>query len=146
MHTPEQKTSGTVLLVDRAERIAQEAKELEDAGYTVISATSIAEGMKMSLEQKPSMIVAEVMLDKPDDGFVFAYRLKKNEVTANIPLMLLSSVFQKTGKVFDLNSPESRQWIKAEEYLDRPVTSERLVMRLQEMMSHQHSHHEAVIR
>jgi len=145
MHTPE-LISGTVLLVDRAERIAQQTKELEDAGYIVISATSIEDGMKMALEQKPNMIVAEVMLGKPDAGFVFAYRLKKNEATANIPLMLLSSVFQKTGKVFDLNSPESRQWIKAEEYLDRPVTSERLITRLQEMMSHQHDHKPVVVR
>ncbi len=145
MHTSE-PMSGTILLVDRAERIAQETKALEDAGYIVISATSIDEGMKMTLEQKPSMIISEVMLDKPDDGFVFAYRLKKNEATAHIPLMLLSSVFQKTGKVFDLNSPESRQWIKAEEYLDRPVTTERLIMRLQEMMSHQHDHKPVVVR
>ncbi len=145
MHTPEQ-ISGTLLLIDRAERIAQETKALEDAGYIVISATSIAEGIEMALAQMPSMIVSEVMLDKPDDGFVFAYRLKKNEATANIPLLLLSSVFQKTGKVFDLNSAESRQWIKAEAYLDRPVTIERLVMRLQEMMSHQHDHKPVVVR
>lgn len=145
MHTPEQ-ISGTLLLVDRSERIAQETKALEDAGYIVISATSIAEGMEMALAQKPGMIIAEVMLDKPDDGFVFAYRLKKNEATENIPLLLLSSVFQKTGKVFDLNSVESRQWIKAEAYLDRPVTTERLVMRLQEMMSHQRDRKTAVVR
>jgi hypothetical protein len=58
---------------------------------------------------------------------------------ANIPLILLSSVFQATGTMIDLNSPEARRWIKADAYLERPVAADHLVAKLSGLLQHPHA-------
>jgi DNA-binding response OmpR family regulator len=126
MHIPE-PVSGTVLLIDRNERLPKQRGIFEKAGFTVLAASSTEEGLKMARAQHPDLVVSEVMLEKPDAGFVLGYKMKADKELADIPLILLSSVFQTTGTIFDLNSPQARQWIKADVYMERPVTPDHLL-------------------
>lgn len=146
MHTPE-PINGTILVVDRDERLPQQRKALEQAGFTVISAKSADEGYALAREKHPDLVLSEVMLEKPDAGFVLGYKLKENPELAAVPFVLLSSIFQQTGITFDLNSPSSRQWIKADAYLDLPITPDRLVSKVRSLLlksnhnnGNQHTH------
>lgn len=138
MHVPEPIT-GTVLLVDRAEQVARQKAIFEKRGFTVMTATTADEGLKLARAHHPDIIVSEVMLEKPDAGFVLGYRMKKEAALADIPLVLLSSVFQATGTVIDMNSPESRQWIKADAYLERPVTPDHLLAKVCSLLHQPHA-------
>ncbi len=138
MHTPEPIT-GTILLIDRDERLPKERATLEAAGFSVVTATTAAEGLALAQQMTPDLVVADVLLEKPDAGFVLAYELKQDPALATVPLVLLSSAFQQHGIVFDLNSPEGRQWIKADLYLDRPVPPERLVSKIRALLLHRHA-------
>ena len=140
MHTPETIT-GTIVLIDQEERLPQQQRLLEDAGFTVVSATTAAEGLAQARAAAPDLVIAEVMLEQPDAGFVLGYRMKADPALADVPLILLSSVFQRTGTVFDLNSPEGRQWIKADLYLERPVPPERLVSKVRGLLLHRRGAH-----
>lgn len=138
MHIPE-PLHGKLLLIDRPERLGQEQRLFEEAGLTVVTAINMEEGWKIMQQEAPDLVLAEVMMEKPDAGFTLAYRMKKNDKLADVPLLLLSSVFQTTGTVLDLNSPTARKWIKADAYLERPVTHERLVAKVANMIQ-QHNH------
>lgn len=138
MHIPE-PLHGKILLIDRAERLGQEQRLFEAAGLTVITAIDMEEGWQMIQQENPDIVLSEVMLEKPDAGFTLAYRMKKDNKLANIPLILLSSIFQTTGTILDMNSPSARKWIKADAYLERPVTPEHLVAKVSNMI-HQHKH------
>ena len=133
MLTPE-TVRGTILLIDRNDRLANERHLFEKAGLTVIAVSSAEEGWKLARERHPDMIVSEVMLEKPDAGFTLAYRLRKDAELASIPLLLLSSVFQATGTILDLSSPLERQWIQADAYLERPIAPEQLLARVISML------------
>jgi CheY-like chemotaxis protein len=135
MHTPE-PISGTILVVDLEERLPATRATLEEAGFTVVTANTTEAGLQSARQQTPDLVISEVMLEKPDAGFVFGYRLKSDPTLAAVPVLLLSSIFQQTGAVFDLNSPESRQWIKADAYLERPVSADRLVHKVRSMLLH----------
>ena len=138
MHVPEH-AHGTILVVDRNERLPKQRAIFEDAGFAVIVAASAAEGLKVARDQHPDIIVSEVMLEKPDAGFVFGYELKKDAALTNIPLVLLSSIFQATGKVIDMSSPEARRWIKADAYIERPVTADHLLARVCSLLNCPHA-------
>ena len=138
MHTPE-PISGTILVIDNDERLPQEKKALEQAGFTVITATTAADGLALARERRPDLVISDVMLEKPDAGFVLGYRMKSDPALAATPLVLLSSTSQEMGVAFDLNSPEGRQWIKADLYLDRPVPNERLVSKVRGILLHRQS-------
>ncbi len=136
MHTPEPMT-GTILVIDRDDRLPRQQAELEQAGFTVLSATTTEAGLRLAREHKPDLVLSEVMLEKPDAGFVLGYQMKTDPELAEVPLVLLSSVFQRTGAIFDLNSPQARQWIKADAYLERPVAPDHLIARLRGLLLHQ---------
>ncbi|OPZ88059.1 MAG: response regulator PleD [bacterium ADurb.Bin429] len=133
MHVPEPIT-GTVVLIDNTERLPLAQAVLEGEGFTVRVAKTLAEGMALIEAEHPDAVVSEVMLETPDAGFVLAYRMKANPALKSIPLILLSSVYQQTGILFDLNTPEARQWIKADAYLERPVAPERLVTKVRSLL------------
>ena len=135
MLTPE-TLSGTLLLIDRSERLPKEQKLFESAGFTVHAVSSAEAGWQYAQEHRPDIIVSEVMLEKPDAGFTLAYRLRKDEELAQIPLLLLSSIFQTTGTILDLSSPNERRWIKADAYLERPVAPEHLLAKVTSLLSH----------
>lgn len=133
MHIPEQ-IGGTILLIDLKDRISKERASLEHAGFSVLTAGSVEEGLRVAREEHPDLVVAEVMLDKPDAGFVLGYQMKKDAELANIPLVLLSGIFQATGTIIDINSPEARQWIKADLYLERPFAAEHLLAKVNSLL------------
>jgi CheY-like chemotaxis protein len=135
MHVPEQIT-GTVVLIDDTARQPMAQSVLEGEGFTVITVRTMEEGLTLIRAQRPDAVVSEVMLETPDAGFVLAYRMKADPELQTIPLILLSSVYQQTGILFDLNTPESRKWIKADAYLERPVAPERLVTKVRSLMTH----------
>jgi len=129
MHTPEPMT-GTILVIDRDDRLPKLRAIFEKAGFSVLTANTAADGLTMAKEQEPDLVISEVMLEKPDSGFVLAHQMKKDPELANVPLILLSSIFQQMGIIIDLNSPEARQWVKADAYIDRPVVPERLLAKV----------------
>jgi DNA-binding response OmpR family regulator len=133
MHTPE-PVSGTVLVVDREDRLPKTKAMLEGAGFDVLTAVTIEDGLHLARTQRPCLVLAEVMLEHPDAGFVLSYRLKSAPETAAIPVVLLSSVFRQTGMVFDLNTPEARQWIKADAYLEQPIAADRLLAKVRSLL------------
>lgn len=138
MHVPEPVT-GTVLLIDTKERLPKLQALFETHGFTVLTARTAGEGLEVARAAHPDIVISEVMLEKPDAGFVLGYQMKKDTALAEIPLVLLSSIFHTTGAVFDLNSPESRRWIKADAYIERPVTPDHLLARVCGLLHQPHS-------
>ena len=135
MHTPE-PISGTILVIDQEDRLPRQRALLEQEGFTVVTATTAADGMALARAQQPDLVLSEVMLERPDSGFVLGYQMKSDPTLAEVPLILLSSVFAETGMVFDLNSPEARQWIKADLYLERPIAPDRLIGKVRGLLLH----------
>jgi CheY-like chemotaxis protein len=133
MHAPEHIT-GTILVVDREDRLPQQRSIFEEAGFTVISAKSAEDGLQTARAQHPDLVISEVMLERPDAGFVLGQHMKNDANLAATPLVLISSIFQNTGFHFDLNSPEERQWIKADAYFERPIPNERLVAKVTSLL------------
>jgi len=133
MHTPE-PINATILVIDREDQLPREKALLEKVGFTVLTATTTEEGLALARAKSPNLVLSEVMLEKPDAGFVLGYRMKADPQLMHTPLVLLSSIFTQSGFVFDLSSPEARQWIKADDYLERPITPDRLEARLRSVL------------
>lgn len=83
-----------ILLVDdsRFLRIANE-RALTRAGHNVISAADGEAGLQLAIERKPDLIVLDMMLPKLSGPDVL-HALRKNPNTADIPVMVLTSLPQ----------------------------------------------------
>jgi DNA-binding response OmpR family regulator len=87
-----------ILIVDdsRFLRIANE-RALVKAGHEVITAADGEEGLLMATEQKPDLVVLDMLLPKLSGPEVLR-ALRKNADTASIPVMVLTSLPQTNAQ------------------------------------------------
>lgn len=123
----------TVLVVDDDPdfRIQQEAI-LKAAGYTVLTACNRAEGEQVLSDQTVDALIADLMMDENDDGFILCYSAKKKN--ADMPVILVTGVTSETGIEFDTVTDEERSWIKADVLLAKPVRAEQILGELERLL------------
>lgn len=96
-----------ILLVEDDEMLhGMYTQKFKNQGYEVISAYNGVEGVELSEKEKPDLILLDVIMPKMD-GFVALKKIRKNEVTAGIPVILLTNLGQeedvKKGKELGAN-------------------------------------------
>jgi len=89
---------------------------LEDEGFQVVGTTSANESLKLARELKPFAITLDVMMPQMD-GWSVLKELKSHDETANIPVLMVSIVDNKTLG-FKLG---------ASDYLQKPITPDALL-------------------
>jgi signal transduction histidine kinase/DNA-binding response OmpR family regulator len=107
----------TVLVVEDDPRSADLLRlYLEDAGFAVRIAGDGEEGVRMARSLLPAAVLLDVLLPRLDGWDVLA-RLKSEQRTATLPVLIVSMLDQR-GKAFALG---------AAEYLVKPVAREQVV-------------------
>jgi CheY-like chemotaxis protein len=93
---------------------------LENKGYEVLNAMDSAEGMNRLKEARPDLIVLDVMMRTPQEGFELSRELKHSVQYKDIPILMLTGVGQKTG--FDFRSAAGDEsWLPVDGFLDKPI-------------------------
>lgn len=100
---------------------------LKSHGYETFVAHNIFEGEKIVTEQNPDLVILDVMMEEPDDGFFLARKLRKGGF--NKPILMLSSVAKAIG--FDYNSNEIAP---VNEFLEKPISPKKLIEKIQEFL------------
>ncbi len=114
----------TALVVDD-EAVARDFHRaiLESVGWKVIEATDGESARKSAIEHKPQLILLDVQMPGESGFSVFA-DLRENQATADIPIIMVTGVAEKTGIKF--SSKEMGEFIgkEPEAYLEKPVDPE----------------------
>jgi DNA-binding response OmpR family regulator len=87
---------------------------LEANGFEVVSAGSADEGNALIATENPDLIILDVMMQEPDDGFFLALKLRKQGVA--VPIIMLTSVSKAVGFNFVAND-----MVPIDEFLEKPV-------------------------
>ena len=87
-----------ILLVDDSKflRLATE-RALARAGYEVSSASDGEAGLRLAREKKPDLILLDMLLPKMSGPDVLA-ALKKDPLTASIPVVVMTGMSQKNAE------------------------------------------------
>jgi len=105
---------------------------LESNGYAVDHALNIDDGRKAVEENRPNLIILDVMMDKHTDGFDFCYNLKHEEECRMIPILMVTAVTEKTGFKF---SPETDgEYLQADDYVAKPIPVAELLSRVNKLI------------
>jgi two-component system alkaline phosphatase synthesis response regulator PhoP len=120
--------SKKVLMVDDdVDLIAQYKPLLEQAGYDVAAAYSGAEGLETFKTFKPDAMIVDLSMEHFDSGFVLCHRIKSTEQGKAIPVIIMTSAGQDTGVRLSTDTLEETNWIKADDYLEKPVSPRDMV-------------------
>ena len=116
-----------VLVADDEEDIrALGAYRMEKAGYEVVQAADGEEAIRLALERTPALAIVDVMMPKAD-GFEVTRRLREEEATKRMPIILLTARAQEADvqRGFDAG---------ADDYMRKPFSPQELRMRVQAIL------------
>lgn len=82
-----------ILLVDdEADIVAVFRAILENSGYQVITARDGVEGLKKAIEEKPDLILMDIVMPNKD-GVETLRELKQDKLTKGIPVIMITASF-----------------------------------------------------
>lgn len=100
---------------------------LTSNGYEVITADNPDDGYKIVKENSPDLIILDVMMNEPDDGFFLAQRFRKENIRA--PIIMYTSVSKATGLDFGVS-----EIVPVDEFVEKPISPEELISKVKKLL------------
>jgi CheY-like chemotaxis protein len=130
------KALARILIVDDDTDLIEGQKMfLEKNGYTVVTALSIDEGLARAAESAPDIIIADLMMEHYDSGFVFCKKVRDLPGLAKVPIIMQTAAPRKVGFTFETGAAPGREWMKVDEVLTKPVPLEHLRGKIEQYLS-----------
>lgn len=98
------------------------------------TASDRAEGMEKIKTGKPNLVILDVMMDTWHDGFEMAREVKKDPDYKNIPILMFTSIENKTGIEFKSTAGDP-DWLPVEGFPDKPVEPDVLLAEVKKILS-----------
>ena len=106
---------------------------LEPAGHKLVCCATGPEGLAAVQNDPPDLILLDIMLASPSEGFHLAYELRRDEATRDIPIIMISSIGQTMG--MDYAKELGTEYVPAEKFLDKPLTAEAVLNAVKETLA-----------
>lgn len=120
-------SSRKILIVDDESAIRDMLRvALEMAEYQVMEASNAQDAHSQIIDDKPDLILLDWMMPGTS-GIELARRLKRDEVTADIPIIMLTAKGEEDNKIQGLD-------VGADDYITKPFSPRELVARLKAVL------------
>jgi len=113
----------TILLVDDDPVFVDAMTAVLATRYDVRAASDGEEAMASLAADRPDLILLDVMLTYPSEGYDLAATLKKNPETAEIPIVMLTGV----NRIFEIRSRLEKSWVEVEGFHTKPPDFRKLI-------------------
>jgi len=116
-----------ILCVEDEQDIRENICEiLKDEGFLVFEAETAGQGYQQFLEQKPDIIISDILMPKVDGyQFLEMVRNSKNSKNNNVPFIFLSALGQKEDIIKGIN-------LSANDHLVKPVDFDLMIAKIKE--------------
>jgi two-component system alkaline phosphatase synthesis response regulator PhoP len=108
-----------VLIVDDEQGIRRLVREILNKNYVVIEAQNGEEAVSMAHNQRPDLILMDLMMPRMD-GLTACSVIKKDLVTSAIPVVMLTAIAHGLNRKLAEN-------VAADAYMTKPFTSQVLL-------------------
>ncbi|MCI8362104.1 MAG: response regulator transcription factor [Clostridia bacterium] len=110
----------TILIVDDEKTIVDMlVYNLQKEGYNTLEAGDGEEGVRIALENKPNLVLLDIMLPKMD-GLAVCKRIRQS---LNIPILMISAKDEEIDKILGLE-------LGADDYITKPFSVRELMARV----------------
>jgi len=122
-----------ILIVDDDHSFVEGLKEvLSGQGFAVVCAYNGDEGLRMAHEEKPDLVLLDVMMTTDSEGFEVAKKLREDPVTRQMPIILLTGI--RKAKQLPFSFEPDEDWLPVTAVLEKPVHPEDLIRRIRETL------------
>lgn len=120
------KTLKVLIVDDSLTDIQRASGLLRKAGHTILVAKDGKEGVELAKKELPDLILMDVVMPNLN-GFQATRQLGKDELTKDIPVIVVSGKDQETDKIWALRQGAKAYLIKEVEQRSLLETIERVV-------------------
>jgi DNA-binding response OmpR family regulator len=100
---------------------------LTSKGYDVLTASNPDDGFKIVIENKPDLIILDVMMNEPDDGFFLAQKFRREKI--NTPIIMYTSISKSFGMDYGVN-----EMVPVDEFVEKPISPELLLEKVEKLL------------
>ena len=109
-----------ILVVDDEEHIAELIRyNLESNGYKILSANNGIDAMKIVLEERPNLILLDLMIPGKD-GYDVCKEIRSTKEVMNTPIIMLTAKSEEIDKILGLE-------LGADDYITKPFSVRELL-------------------
>jgi two-component system phosphate regulon response regulator PhoB len=117
----------TILIVDDEEAIREMIRmSLEMAGFKCLAAEDIQQAHSIIIDSKPDLVLLDWMLPG-GSGIELLRRLKRDELTSTLPVIMLTAKTEEDNKIQGLDSG-------ADDYVTKPFAPRELLSRINALL------------
>jgi DNA-binding response OmpR family regulator len=123
------------ILDDDEDLIISQKIFLESRGFTVDTANNMEHALELIRTEKPDLILADLMMEHHDTGFVFCKKAREIEGLENAPILMQTSASKQLGFTLKATTPKEKEWMKVDEILTKPVPFDHLLGKINQYLS-----------
>lgn len=105
---------------------------LEPRGYHVDCCTTAPEGLEALSRRPPDLLLLDIMLASPSDGFHIASEMKQDDVLKNVPIIMISAIGQKMG--INYAKELGTDYVQVDRFIEKPLEAETLRQAVAEVL------------
>jgi CheY-like chemotaxis protein len=127
----------TILVVDDdRDLVATLRMVLEGAGYRVVSTADPVQGIATAADERPDLILLDIMMPNATEGFHFVWKLRRREEPyfQKVPIVVLSGIHETTDLRFYPDSGDGTyragEFLPIQDFMDKPLDPARLLERI----------------
>lgn len=124
-----------LILDDDQDLLTSQRVFLESKGYEVDTAECADDALAMIKSHRPDLILADLMMEHYDSGFVFSKKAREQEGMQEVPILMQTAASKKIGFTFEASSPAEKSWMKVDEVLTKPVPFEHLQGKIEQYLA-----------
>ncbi len=100
---------------------------LNSKGYEVVTGTNPKEGYEIVKKQNPDLIILDVMMDEPDDGFFLAQKFRREGIKT--PIIMYTSISKTVGMDFGVS-----EMVPVDDFVEKPISPETLIQKVEKLL------------
>jgi len=107
---------------------------LEAADYRVICASDPQSGLQRATEEKPALVITDLMMAALDSGFSLSEQIKADARLGDVPILIITAIDSRLGISFRPEKPEDLATMHADAYLEKPVAPQDLLAKVRDLL------------
>jgi DNA-binding response OmpR family regulator len=119
--------SKIVIIDDDHDILEASSLILSSHGFEVITADNPDDGYKLVKESLPDLIILDVMMVQPDDGFFLAQKFRREGIKT--PIILYTSISKAVGMEFGIS-----EVVPVDEFVEKPISPEMLLEKVERLL------------
>lgn len=102
-------------------------------GYEVVTAPDGEKGMDLIREEKPDLIMLDVMMETTFSGFEVCRQVRKDLVLKKTPIIGITGMADEIGVEF--NKHDDAEYFSPDAFFDKPVDKEALLKAIRDLLA-----------